>query len=135
MKMPSNRSLAQIGLGVTMALVLAMAWMLYSATYSDFESSSRLNRTHETLRAVDSTDFNFARAESVHRLFLLTGNESFLAERDRYLANAQKFAGLLIELSADKVTSIAFVFGRKDCPFPDRVLKNDYLTHTFSEHR
>lgn len=104
MKMPSNKSLAQIGLGVAMALALVMAWMLYSATYSAFDSSARLLRTHETLRAVDSTDFNFARAESVHRLFLLTGNESFLAERNRYLANAEKFAGLLIELTADNPT-------------------------------
>ena len=104
MKMPSNKSLAQIGLGVTMALALVMAWMLYSATYSAFDSSARLLRTHETLRAIDSTDFNFARAESVHRLLLLTGNESFLAERDRYFANAQEFAGRLIELTADNPT-------------------------------
>ncbi len=104
MKLPTSKSLAQLGLGVATVVIVVMGWTLYSATHSAFEASEQLGRTHDVLRAIDNTDFNFARGESVHRLFLLTGNDAYLNERDAFLSQARRFAMRLAELTADNPT-------------------------------
>lgn len=73
MKMLSNKTLAQSGLGVFSAVRGAMGWTLYLATCTSLELSQRIIRTQKVLRTVARTDFHFERAQSVHRLFLLQG--------------------------------------------------------------
>ena len=78
MKMLSNKTLAQIGLGVFSAVLgsrFAGRWAgtLYLAAYTSLELSQRIIRTQKVLRTVARTDVHFERAQSVHRLFLLQG--------------------------------------------------------------
>ena len=73
MKMLSNKTLAQSGLGVFSAVLGVTGWTLYLATCSSFELTQRIIRTQKVLRTIARTDFHFERAQSVHRLFLLQG--------------------------------------------------------------
>ena len=68
MKMLSNKTLAQSGLGVFSAVLGVTGWTLYLATCSSLELAQRIVRTQKVLRIIARTDFKFERARSVHCL-------------------------------------------------------------------
>ena len=69
-------------------VILAMGWMLYATTTGMHETGKRVDHTLEVVNGLSNITQAVARAESAQRGYLLYGDERFVAERDRALAEA-----------------------------------------------
>ena len=88
MTAPAKRYVAHIGFALAMLTMLVMGGTLYVVSHNQFESSRWVDHSQEVLRAVTAIDGSVSAAESAQRGYLLSGNATFLAERDHAMVIA-----------------------------------------------
>jgi signal transduction histidine kinase/CHASE3 domain sensor protein/HPt (histidine-containing phosphotransfer) domain-containing protein/ActR/RegA family two-component response regulator len=81
-----QKYIAHVGFVLAMLVILVMGGTLYQVSQSQFESSRWAEHSQEVLRALTEIDGSVSAAESYQRGYLLSGNESFLSDRDRAIA-------------------------------------------------
>ena len=94
------RKIVVIGYAASVLLACGMGWGLDEVTQSARASASAVDHTLQVLREITGVEASVARAESAQRGYLLYGQDSFLDERDREMANARVHAGAVASLSA-----------------------------------
>ncbi|MGE5094364.1 MAG: ATP-binding protein [Betaproteobacteria bacterium] len=95
------RRLGLLGYAASGLLVVLMAWALYGTTGEAMRSASRVDVTLQVLAQISGVSESLARAEAAQRGFLLYGEERFLAERDREIAEAREHAQRVAALTKD----------------------------------
>lgn len=88
MATPIKRYIAHLGFALAVFLILVMGGTLYAVSQSQLESSQLVNHSQEVLQALTDINGAVSTAESAQRGYLLSGNETFLTERDRAMAKA-----------------------------------------------
>ena len=86
MAAPVKRHLAHFGFALAMLVILVMGGTLYAVSQSQLETSRWATHSQDVLQALAEIDGSLSSAESAQRGYLLSGNETFLAERDRAIA-------------------------------------------------
>jgi signal transduction histidine kinase/CheY-like chemotaxis protein/CHASE3 domain sensor protein/HPt (histidine-containing phosphotransfer) domain-containing protein len=86
MAAPVKRHFAHLGFALAMLVILVMGGTLYAVSQSQLETARWATHSQDVLQALTEIDGSLSTAESAQRGYLLSGNETFLAERDRTIA-------------------------------------------------
>src|SRR5436853_2842540 len=67
---------------LTLVATFALGWMLYDASTKAQLASQYVEYSHRVLGAISNSEDQLMRADAAMRAYVVTGNTSFLAERD-----------------------------------------------------
>ncbi len=101
MKASEVRQLSNFGILIAIVIVIAAGWALYRSTLSQIESSRLVGRSHEIIKSIVELNGSMSRASAAQRGFRLSGNEDYLAERDKALNSANTSLALIKTLTAN----------------------------------
>ncbi len=96
-----KRYVAHVGFALAMLVILVMGGTLYEVSQSQIESTRQVNHSQEVLLAFAEIDGSVSTAESAQRGYLLSGNETFLTERDRAISKANGSVQLVKNITLD----------------------------------
>jgi len=96
-----KRYVAHVGFALAMLVILVMGGTLYEVSHSQLESSRWVNHSQEVLRAFTEIDGSVSAAESAQRGYLLSGNETFLTDRDRAITKTNGSVQFVKNLTMD----------------------------------
>jgi signal transduction histidine kinase/CHASE3 domain sensor protein/DNA-binding response OmpR family regulator len=90
-----------VGYAASVLLAVGMGWGLHRATTGAIASAVSVSHTLQILEAIRGVEASLARSESAQRGYLLSGQDKFLDERDREMANARVHAATVATLTRD----------------------------------
>ncbi|MFZ6757718.1 response regulator [Undibacterium sp. Ji50W] len=89
------------GLGLGLILLLIAGWQLYRALQEYRNNSYWVEHTYLVMGALDDMKSGVLEMESVQRLYLITGDASFIGQREAQTIQAQAAMKKITELTAD----------------------------------
>ncbi|MBC3916602.1 response regulator [Undibacterium sp. CY18W] len=89
------------GLGLGLLLLLTAGWQLYRALQEYRNNSNWVEHTYLVMGALDDMKSVVLEMESVQRLYLITGDASFIGQREAQTAQVQAAMKKIAELTAD----------------------------------
>ncbi|MFZ6770628.1 response regulator [Undibacterium sp. Di26W] len=89
------------GLGLGLILLLTAGWQLYRALQEYRNNSYWVEHTYQVMGALDDMKSGVLEMESVQRLYLITGDASFIGQREAQTTQAQAAMKKITELTAD----------------------------------
>jgi PAS domain S-box-containing protein len=114
MKPPGAHSLVRWGYGAIAALVITMAWALYTAAADSKQSAHSVDHTLDALGHIAEINDSLSRALSSHRGYLLFGQDRFLAQRDESMARAYDEIARVRALTVDNPSQQARLAALED---------------------
>ncbi len=90
-----------VGFGLAFLLLGAVSWASYRNVGLTLDSAASVTHTHDVLASVNDLNAQLAGAESAHRAFLASGDESRLRELTGAFEEAPALLGHLRAISAD----------------------------------
>ncbi|HSV51429.1 MAG TPA: CHASE3 domain-containing protein [Burkholderiaceae bacterium] len=101
MRLFASSYLPHVAFGAAAMVIVVLGWVLYDATTRSRDSARWVTHTVEVIGAIEEVNEELSRADSAQRGYLLTASASFLAERDRSLADMATAVAELRRLTKD----------------------------------
>jgi signal transduction histidine kinase/CheY-like chemotaxis protein/HPt (histidine-containing phosphotransfer) domain-containing protein len=97
----SFKPAGHIAFGAAAVVILAFGWLTYSASLRGTEASRWVNHTLEVIQAIKEGNEQLSRAESAQRGYLLSGEDTYLKERDQALVEESAATSAIRRLTTD----------------------------------
>ena len=97
----SFKPIGHIAFGAAAVVIAALGWLTYSASLRGTESSRWVSHSLEVIQAIKEGDEELSRAESAQRGYLLTGEDTYLKERDQALGEESNASSAIRRLTTD----------------------------------
>ena len=96
-----SKYLAHVAFAAAAVGIIVLGWAVYDATARSRTSSGLVAHTLEVILAIDQVNESFADAERAQSVFVLSGVDAYLEERDQALARVDRTVERLVSLTSD----------------------------------